>query len=206
MQTQPHSCILFHAKICEGFILIKEGRKDIVNDSLNVVCEMLGVTVDEIKSKKRKREYVMARALFFKLVRELTLEKVSLKHIGGYVGQRDHSTVIHSLDMLQERIDQFPQLNHVYVYLKCKVMREFPMFQLTKSEIDRILTPILHEITSINQKSKYAKHSGKTLSEVRKIRKEERRLEAERQKEFDAEEQKSIHSPDQNYSYKSRHA
>jgi hypothetical protein len=56
----------------------------------------------DIEKDTRKREYVDARALYYKLCRDLT--KCSLTTIGESVG-RDHSGVLHSLKNILHHLD-----------------------------------------------------------------------------------------------------
>ncbi|MFN0200142.1 MAG: chromosomal replication initiator protein DnaA [Bacteroidia bacterium] len=60
-----------------------------------VVCDFLGVDMEALKAASRKREIVQARQLAMYFAKELTNQ--SLKTIGLHFGGRDHSTVIHSL-------------------------------------------------------------------------------------------------------------
>jgi len=53
----------------------------------------------DISTNTRKREYVEARALYYKLAKEHT--KLSLERIGGKL-KRDHSTVVHALNNVWE--------------------------------------------------------------------------------------------------------
>ena len=53
----------------------------------------------DISTNTRKREYVEARALYYKLAKEYT--KLSLERIGGKL-KRDHATVIHALNNVWE--------------------------------------------------------------------------------------------------------
>jgi transcriptional regulator with AAA-type ATPase domain len=53
----------------------------------------------DISKNTRKREYVEARALYYKLAKEYT--KLSLERIGGKLN-RDHATVIHALNNVWE--------------------------------------------------------------------------------------------------------
>ena len=59
--------------------------------------------VDKLKDKTRKRAIVQARQLSMYLAKSLT--KNSLKSIGKHFGGRDHSTVIHSCQAVQDLMD-----------------------------------------------------------------------------------------------------
>ena len=67
------------------------------------VCEFFSVPIDLLKAKTRKREVVQARQLSMFLAKNHT--KNSLKSIGQFFGGRDHSTVIHSCQAVQNLID-----------------------------------------------------------------------------------------------------
>ena len=67
------------------------------------VCEHFNVPSDKLKEKTRKRAIVQARQLSMFLAKNHT--KNSLKVIGKYFGGRDHSTVIHSCQAVQNLID-----------------------------------------------------------------------------------------------------
>jgi chromosomal replication initiator protein len=65
-----------------------------------VVCEHLGVAENKIRDKTRKKEIVLARQIAMYLAKNLTLS--SLKTIGLQFGGRDHSTVIHACNTIEE--------------------------------------------------------------------------------------------------------
>lgn len=67
------------------------------------VCEYFEVPVDKLREKTRKRNIVQARQLSMYLAKNFT--KNSLKVIGKHFGGRDHSTVIHSCQMVQNLMD-----------------------------------------------------------------------------------------------------
>ncbi len=67
------------------------------------VCEHFEIPMDKLKEKTRKRAIVQARQLSMFLAKNFT--KNSLKVIGKHFGGRDHSTVIHSCQAVQNLID-----------------------------------------------------------------------------------------------------
>jgi len=71
------------------------------------VCEHFDVEVDKLKEKTRKRAIVQARQLSMYLAKNYT--KNSLKVIGKHFGGRDHSTVIHSCQAIQNLLDTDPE-------------------------------------------------------------------------------------------------
>jgi chromosomal replication initiator protein len=67
------------------------------------VCEYFTIPIELLKAKTRKREVVQARQLSMFLAKHHT--KNSLKSIGQFFGGRDHSTVIHSCQAIQNLMD-----------------------------------------------------------------------------------------------------
>jgi len=92
------------------FELAKKTVKEIATDRktatltietiTRVVCEHLGVAENKIRDKTRKKEIVLARQIAMYLAKNLTLS--SLKTIGLHFGGRDHSTVIHACNSIEE--------------------------------------------------------------------------------------------------------
>ena len=75
------------------------------------VCDYFNIPEDLIRAKTRKQEIVSARQVAMYLAKELT--NCSLKTIGLHFGGRDHSTVIHAYQSVEDqmRIDQKYQAN-----------------------------------------------------------------------------------------------
>jgi chromosomal replication initiator protein len=71
-----------------------------------VVCDFFNIPEDLIRAKTRKQEIVNARQIAMYLAKELT--NSSLKTIGLHFGGRDHSTVIHAYQSVEDqmRLDQ----------------------------------------------------------------------------------------------------
>jgi chromosomal replication initiator protein len=68
-----------------------------------LVCDYFSIPVDQVKSKTRKREIVQARQISMFYAKDLT--KSSLKTIGMHFGGRDHSTVIHACQTVNDLIE-----------------------------------------------------------------------------------------------------
>ena len=73
-----------------------------VDDILEKVCVHYNVTTAQINSKSRKRDYVVARQVSMYLAQKYT--KMPASRIGRLVGNRDHSTVIHSCAQIEKRL------------------------------------------------------------------------------------------------------
>jgi chromosomal replication initiator protein len=59
--------------------------------------------VELLAGKTRKHEIVLARQVAMYLAKQLT--NLSLKSIGSYFGGRDHTTVLHSIQMIENYFD-----------------------------------------------------------------------------------------------------
>ena len=73
-----------------------------IDDIVDKVCTHYNVTTTALNSKSRKREYVVARQVTMYLAQKFT--KMPASRIGKLVGNRDHSTVIHSCSKVEERL------------------------------------------------------------------------------------------------------
>ncbi|MES2731203.1 MAG: chromosomal replication initiator protein DnaA [Bacteroidota bacterium] len=65
-----------------------------------LVAEHFNIQVSDLKDKSRKKEVVMPRQIAMYLAKEHT--DLSLKSIGYHFGGRDHSTVIHSIQTVND--------------------------------------------------------------------------------------------------------
>lgn len=67
------------------------------------VSDFFNVTLDDLKAKTRKKEIVIARQVAMYFSKDFTNH--SLKSIGYHFGGRDHSTVIHAVQSVNDMID-----------------------------------------------------------------------------------------------------
>jgi len=71
-----------------------------IDNITKTVCSALSIDENKLRDKTRKKEIVLARQLAMFFSKELT--KSSLKTIGLHFGGRDHSTVIHSCNSIEQ--------------------------------------------------------------------------------------------------------
>jgi chromosomal replication initiator protein len=87
--------------------LIKEIRPSLtVEEIQRVVCDYLKIPEDLVRARTRKREVVQARQIAMWFSKDLTAH--SLKTIGLHFGGRDHSTVIHGVQSVNDQLDTDP--------------------------------------------------------------------------------------------------
>lgn len=73
-----------------------------IDDIIDKVCVHYNVTPAQVNSKSRKQDYVRARQVSMYLAQKYT--KMPASRIGKLVGNRDHSTVIHSCSQIEKRL------------------------------------------------------------------------------------------------------
>ena len=73
-----------------------------IDDILEKVCQHYNVETKQVFSKSRKRDYVQVRQVSMYLAQKYT--KMPASRIGQLIGNRDHSTVIHSCNAIEKRL------------------------------------------------------------------------------------------------------
>ena len=69
---------------------------------IDVVAEHFNISKEDITSKKRNSEYVLPRQIIMYLCRHMT--ENSLQMIAAHLGKKDHTTVIHGVEKIEEKI------------------------------------------------------------------------------------------------------
>ena len=113
--------LIAHASLTKRDIdleLAKQTLKNIVQDIdsevgidfiQKTVSEYFKVNLEDLKAKTRKKEIVIARQTAMYFAKEYTNH--SLKSIGYHFGGRDHSTVIHAVQSVNDMIDTDSKFN-----------------------------------------------------------------------------------------------
>ena len=73
-----------------------------VDEIIETVCNHFNVSPSSVGGKSRKRDFVVARQVSMYLAQKYT--KMPASRIGKLVGNRDHSTVIHSCTQVENRL------------------------------------------------------------------------------------------------------
>ena len=73
-----------------------------IDDIVDKVCAHFNVTMTAVNSRSRKKDIVMARQVSMYMAQKYT--KMPASRIGKLVGNRDHSTVIHSCSKIEDRL------------------------------------------------------------------------------------------------------
>jgi chromosomal replication initiator protein len=88
-------------------------------DILSMVAEHYGVTEKDIIGNKRSNKIVIPRQIAMYLCRELT--GTSLKGIGKIIGNRDHTTVMHGIEKIENELSTNESLRNTVNILKKKI-------------------------------------------------------------------------------------
>ena len=114
--------------------LAKQVLKNVVQDTYTevsmdyiqkTVAAHYGISLENLKSKSRKRELVTARQIAMYFAKKYTNH--SLKSIGYYFGGRDHSTVIHALQTVNNMLDTEPHFKLSCKDLQRKIKLKVPL-------------------------------------------------------------------------------
>jgi len=84
-----------------------------------IVCEYFEVDENKVREKNRKKEVVLARQVAMFLSKKLT--KSSLKTIGLHFGGRDHSTVIHAYNSVEQLLSNDSSTKGIVESLRNKI-------------------------------------------------------------------------------------
>ena len=97
--------------------IVMDSDKEVTIDTVQeMVAEYFNVTVADLKAKSRKRELVYPRQVAMFIAKEKT--DLSLKSIGYHFGGRDHSTVIHAIQCINDMITEKPETREAVAKLK----------------------------------------------------------------------------------------
>ncbi len=100
--------------------MVRNSNAQISIESIqNYVCEYFDIEPNKVREKTRKQEIVEARQIAMFLSKKYT--KSSLKTIGLHFGGRDHSTVIHAISTVEERLSTSTKYTRILKELEQKI-------------------------------------------------------------------------------------
>ncbi|MGN0385227.1 MAG: chromosomal replication initiator protein DnaA [Lachnospiraceae bacterium] len=117
-------------KVNPSLALAEEALKDIISPDkpkeitatliINVVSEHFGIKPEDIISKKRNEEFALPRQIVMYLCRQLT--DLSLDNIGKFLGKKDHTTVMHGVDKIADKLKTDEELKNKVDIIKKKLI------------------------------------------------------------------------------------
>lgn len=84
------------------------------------VCDHYALNITDLRSNNRAKELSLARQVAMYLMKKMTNK--SLHEIGFFLGRKDHSTVIHAIDKVQNVIKASPDFSAQLVRLEEKIL------------------------------------------------------------------------------------
>ncbi len=100
--------------------LIKDTRINLTIEEIQrIACEYFSIPEDAVRAKTRKREIVQARQVAMYFCKQMTQH--SLKTIGLHFGGRDHSTVIHAKQSIEDLMETDPKFRDIMEELRHKI-------------------------------------------------------------------------------------
>lgn len=99
---------------------IKTSNRELsIEDIQKMVCQFYNISYDALLTKTRRREVVEARQITMYLAKNFT--NSTLKAIGSHFGGKDHTTVIHSCQKVENLIDVDEEYKEKFLELQHKV-------------------------------------------------------------------------------------
>ena len=86
---------------------------------LDIVADHFGITVADLKSKKRDSEIAVPRQICMYLMRTMT--DTALKGIGAVLGGKDHSTVKYGVEKIAKDIESDEMMANTINIIKKKI-------------------------------------------------------------------------------------
>jgi chromosomal replication initiator protein len=86
-----------------------DARHISITDIIEVVTKHFDIRLADLQSKRRSQSITEPRQICMYLARNLT--KHSLEEVGGHLGGRDHTTVMHACEKITEAKNTNPQMN-----------------------------------------------------------------------------------------------
>lgn len=109
----------------------KKIRNTSIEIAKKITSEYRGVSIEDMESKSRIREYAQARQQAMYILKKYT--KLSLKAIGAAFGNRDHSTVIHAVQTTEDLMYSDKQVKIDIEILTNKFLNEIPSIEIGDS-------------------------------------------------------------------------
>lgn len=78
---------------------------------VRVIAENYSLTINDLKGRKKTQNIVFPRQLSMYIARQIT--EYSTTEIGQAIGGRDHTTVMHSCNIIEERIRSDPKMESI---------------------------------------------------------------------------------------------
>ena len=101
-------------------IISSDNRREVTPELiLDIVSEHFGVSIPDLKGNKRNAEIVFPRQIAMYLIRNMT--ETSLKAVGVILGGKDHSTIKHGIEKIENELQADETLSNTINIIKKKI-------------------------------------------------------------------------------------
>ncbi|MBN1796393.1 MAG: chromosomal replication initiator protein DnaA [Sedimentisphaerales bacterium] len=107
--TKQEDISLELAKAALGDEMLTAAKNTSITDIIEVVTQHYDVRLADLQSKRRSQSITLPRQICMYLARNLT--RHSLEEIGGHLGGRDHTTVMHACSKIGKAEHDDPQMH-----------------------------------------------------------------------------------------------
>jgi len=87
---------------------------------VQTVCRHFGVEIKDVESAKRNREIVLPRQVAAYVLKNLS--QLSLQNIGDLLGGRDHTTILHGIEKIEQEIKTNEFLKNQIQHLRVEIL------------------------------------------------------------------------------------
>jgi len=102
--------------------MLKEAKLNISVDKVKrKVAEYFNISFEDLKSKKRSKTIIFPRQIAMYLVRKLT--DFSLPEIARFFGKKDHTTILHSINKIEELVKKDLKVKNIVLEIENEIRR-----------------------------------------------------------------------------------
>ena len=106
------------AKQAIGERVVQPAGEPTIQGIIGVVTEFYGIRLADLQSKHRQRSIALPRHVCMFMARRCT--RLSLEEIGGFFGGRDHTTVMHAVKTVEEKLREDSEFSVILAMLEEK--------------------------------------------------------------------------------------
>lgn len=101
-------------------IISSDNKREVTPELiLDIVSDHFGVSIADLKGGKRNAEIVFPRQIAMYLIRNMT--ETSLKAVGVILGGKDHSTIKHGIEKIENELQADETLSNTINIIKKKI-------------------------------------------------------------------------------------
>jgi chromosomal replication initiator protein len=120
MNTQRHINPYYSPGIKRNPLQKSYSNEELMTEISRIVCKQYNIKEWQLKCNRRFKELVRARQMFCYLTRQTRID-VPLKTMGTFLGGRDHSTIIHSIQAVENDLTYIKETKLLVEFFKREI-------------------------------------------------------------------------------------